>query len=481
MHYNSTLLPARTSNAQDYWGYYNGATTNNTLIPEVYIPNYWSDTGVSLHQTGADRKVNHTYARAGILEKIDYPLGGNSEFTYQGNQASLSGIDFTDFLPSNATVEDIVEVDNDDLDLSNPSTYFVSKTFTVAANSCSDLNVNNKIFVEAMYPCDGTRNDCQIIIKLDGQELQFDGTRTCVELTPGQHTLSYVTYSSNIPFGSPEPLFYARVTREYVQGTVNPIIDVGGLRVNTIKHNPTSGNPIIKGYEYFDGAILNMPVYGHVRAGVFTCVVGGTGSANYVQTVTVYEKKSVSATPLLTVGGSTVMYQNVHEYTQNSGGVKNGVSKYSYSFENDLIQRTFPFEPSTSLEWKRGNLLKTEHYALDQNNQENKVSEVVYTYQYKDSIGQTGLFPYTSYLSNIPAYNKTYVPFVTQGESKMLVSEEKTDFYSTGNQSTTSSYYYENPSHLQRTKTEMVDSKKDTVVTKMFYPKDVTGVDYFRQ
>lgn len=61
---------------EDYWGYYNG--TNST---------YWTpDSCMPSGMTGANRSANQAYAKAGILERITYPTGGYTDFTYESNR-----------------------------------------------------------------------------------------------------------------------------------------------------------------------------------------------------------------------------------------------------------------------------------------------------------------------------------------------------------------------------------------------------------
>ncbi len=82
--YNTTdKLPARLSYAQDHYGYFNGKTSNTTLIPSSHgtQPSY---------SGGADRSIDATKAQADILTKIDYPTGGYTEFTYEGHSESTT-------------------------------------------------------------------------------------------------------------------------------------------------------------------------------------------------------------------------------------------------------------------------------------------------------------------------------------------------------------------------------------------------------
>ena len=77
-------LPSRLSKAQDYWGYYNGKTSNTRYFPNPqdlqFIPNE-----LSIHNIGADKSVNAVYAEKGLLKKIFYPTQGHNEFVYESN------------------------------------------------------------------------------------------------------------------------------------------------------------------------------------------------------------------------------------------------------------------------------------------------------------------------------------------------------------------------------------------------------------
>lgn len=87
--YNSQALPAASSTAKDFWGYYNAQTQNTTLIPPLtYTGIVYSS--VPSQQTfqigGANREVNALAAEAWMLNRIFYPTGGYSTFEYECNR-----------------------------------------------------------------------------------------------------------------------------------------------------------------------------------------------------------------------------------------------------------------------------------------------------------------------------------------------------------------------------------------------------------
>jgi len=80
--YNSTQMARRFSLACDYWGYYNGETSNQGLIPNG-LTNQCNQNTLN---GGADRSVSETHMKAWMLEKIKYPTGGETSFEYEAHQ-----------------------------------------------------------------------------------------------------------------------------------------------------------------------------------------------------------------------------------------------------------------------------------------------------------------------------------------------------------------------------------------------------------
>ena len=83
----SISLPDRLSFSKDHWGYYNGAP-NQGLIPSfpsttinvggnfIYqLPNYVTSL--------ANRNPDGAYMQAGVLQQIQYPTGGTTQFVYE--------------------------------------------------------------------------------------------------------------------------------------------------------------------------------------------------------------------------------------------------------------------------------------------------------------------------------------------------------------------------------------------------------------
>lgn len=93
--YNTTQeLPSRLSRARDYWGYYNGQDYNTTLIPGMnvdYILTSGGSTTYHIGGTAIGRESNPDAMQACVLNKITYPTGGFTEFTYETNKYKTYG------------------------------------------------------------------------------------------------------------------------------------------------------------------------------------------------------------------------------------------------------------------------------------------------------------------------------------------------------------------------------------------------------
>ncbi|MCK7560240.1 hypothetical protein MKQ70_37160 [Chitinophaga sedimenti] len=83
-YYAPSSLPARYSNAQDHWGYYNAAANTHLLPPHF--------SQMAVVDLNANREPNESAMVLGALKTVTYPTGGSSEFVYEGNRYSALGI-----------------------------------------------------------------------------------------------------------------------------------------------------------------------------------------------------------------------------------------------------------------------------------------------------------------------------------------------------------------------------------------------------
>jgi len=96
----SIALPIRYSYAQDIWGYYNGKTSNTTLIPTEWA------TLVQGLPAFANRRVDSNYTKAGMIKQIVYPTGGSLNLEFENNQ------DYNDSLVGGLRIKRVINYDS---------------------------------------------------------------------------------------------------------------------------------------------------------------------------------------------------------------------------------------------------------------------------------------------------------------------------------------------------------------------------------
>ena len=89
-------LPNRWSCAQDHWGFYNGAVSNEDLIPghsgnfydevfDQFLEDFTCNTreqAITYSFSGANRGPSEFYCKANTLKSITWPAGGRTDFEY---------------------------------------------------------------------------------------------------------------------------------------------------------------------------------------------------------------------------------------------------------------------------------------------------------------------------------------------------------------------------------------------------------------
>ncbi len=251
-------LPCKTSFAQDHWGYYNGMTSNSTLIPEfkgvIIKPAYYY-----AEIDGADRTSNGDFAKAYTLKSIEYPTGGSVNFLYEGHEydEGKSNInDLSDFYATppikDRSVEFLHSGTGEDINYLNLNQLYVDE-FT---------SENSTVEVQAVFRCnsncDGlTLSSNQVYFELydpNGSFLQtidfFDigctseNSPICLyeqqytNIDPGVYIIkAYVDPSIS---GIADLKIIYRWSEE-IEKTSTPIVSAGGLRISEIEANPIHG------------------------------------------------------------------------------------------------------------------------------------------------------------------------------------------------------------------------------------------------
>jgi len=249
--YNETSsLPRRLTNNDDYWGYINnvGSIADDHNFPKAtfndLIPNY---------PNGRDRRVNSNYSQLGVLTRITYPTGGYKNLYYENNKALTTEYDYQ---PKRDHYEELNNVYQPGVYGDNSS----QKTFSVPSAILNQL-YNPRFEFSFTNWCDNNNDDTGTI-----------HPTSCI----GAATIGNKTFTSNgkqfvkTADASTEPIKLSlyRVDEcgcglsvdilSEIRNETTQITNIGGLRIQ--KMEDFDGNGIQNVFQYrYENAVINQP------------------------------------------------------------------------------------------------------------------------------------------------------------------------------------------------------------------------------
>ncbi|WP_299155973.1 hypothetical protein [uncultured Tenacibaculum sp.] len=155
MSYNTTSLPPRGVWGKDFLGYHNGSYTTSLSDPKPIVY-FYPDKGIHSFLPSSKGSgyyllngqyslaSNLAYAKAGVLEKIQYPTGGFSEFEHELNQFKIENTAISGGGLRIKTQKIIDELGNEQiLDYEYKETDNTSSGAMVSMPNFIDFRVNN--------------------------------------------------------------------------------------------------------------------------------------------------------------------------------------------------------------------------------------------------------------------------------------------------------------------------------------------------
>ena len=482
--YNAMALPALNSFAQDHWGYYNGMTGNTTFLPSYPVnvtpiycytssPFCKCTTTPAKSFNGANKNSSPDHVKAGILEKIEYPTGGYTQFSFETNQTTpLNYLEPLEYVVGNQIFQNTAATGTEVSSSSGPS-QVVPAGYSVCAKatveyytySIPDATLKGKIPTAKIYKYDS------------------NGAATLVHTM----TLPYTQATTNYNFTMQPGYTYAVVFSTKVQGTtIKGSLNysfpmqrtmpyyVGGLRLKQkTVYDPVSATSSVTGYTY-SPAIFKNPTYTQ-SSYQFPGPTGG-----------------LCGEPCIGTGGNGTPpdYYDVKNYTTliaNNGGIDNEVNYveittiYGASGENGkTITRFSPV--SNDYFWRRGSideqhefnasgkLLRkvVNHYTAHPGSGEiNRGLEVSATYAHPCLAGQPQNYSsYTKYAAFKPTFNPT--EWFYQDTTTIY----EYDTQSSNAKMTRAVFLYFNATHMQLSQQYMTNSVGKNIVSFFRYPID---------
>jgi len=499
-------LPSIFSNSQDHWGFYNGKS-NPSLIPLDIVNGYGS--------AGVNRSVDINYSATGVLKKINYPTGGYTSFEFESNQAAVTESQYyAHFYPYGPTSAQYLQYYSAWVNYGKRTEDFYVDPKTVKVNGSS--NFNYTVHLNNQSSCSGSDKDCignlEVLVTCLDCDGNTGGPGEVVSLTngafingtssgtilliPGKNYRLEIS-GPNATINGASASISGNKEVLPVFGTTKMNIQVGGIRVKSVSDYTNLGaSPVTTHYYYTSnldaesvgtsaessGSMVGFPVYEQLNTYVQRKqerpdLPGLIFNCHYKV------MSSNSRAPLGGTGGASVGYAAVQTYRTDGIQKLKTLSLFSSpELYQDLINYEYPSVTELSRESLRGDLLeeKTYQYA---NNQYSLVKHITNVYERPSNqitylpglrIGITKFWP--PELGNNEYVLRLYH---LTADWKYLKSTTVKEFDQNGNSSLTKTinYSYDNPLHMQLTRSQETGSNGNKLTTAMLYAQDYSAGD----
>ncbi len=237
-YYQPSQVPRRLSFAQDHWGFFNGASANQTLLPSYSTNNETTTSAGDAVLGSGIRDPAFPEMRAGSLKSITYPEGGSTTFSYQSNEVKTFPIGCTDGTPITSNL--IAGLGTLSAEFGDIYTLQVQEQGAFRFHLYSEGGGSGSLY-------------------LDGQEILVnDGSSSSVNYVRVLDAGNYQIQS----YANSDGTSGTGVRGEVISCSSSSIQLVGGLRIASITHDdPAGGVPIVKSYSYEDPQLYNVPRY----------------------------------------------------------------------------------------------------------------------------------------------------------------------------------------------------------------------------
>ncbi|MCK9403719.1 MAG: hypothetical protein M0Q26_10010 [Chitinophagaceae bacterium] len=468
----STTFPSRNSYNQDHWGYSNGASNSVDFAPSYNIA--YNDSNYAVIN-GANRNTDTVYNQLGILQSITYPTGGRTDFEFETNKiVNLS-----------KSQDFVTGYDNFSTTTSYSGSFNINDDYAGTGGVNATISINNgggACAFGASLGCpvvtlSGPSGSFNIFDNIPARYLQKGSYAVTVDLSGVTDPNIIANFSFDITWGK------SAFSDSFFKYNAN----VGGLRIKKITNYSASGvKADVKKYTYKNpdtlshssGYLVSFPNYiGYVR--IYNQITYPS-SIYYCDYITI---SSGSNYPLLTSQGSYVGYKYVQELLGENGEF--GKNEYVFTAPDgypDSVLTNFPFAPSNTHDWKRGQLLHSKKFRYNSGSQVYElVDENINNYTDYPTNSNKGLkigkneiytFSHTG--------NNSYVTsaFTTTSGWFSLASETHRTYdqnnFSTYTESVRNYGYGSN--HYQPIALTTTNSKGENVVHHMKYPLDYAGL-----
>jgi hypothetical protein len=493
--YNATKLPSIKSYAQDHWGYYNGAVSNTTLLPQIFSDKYVVRRGFDPDVTPVgNREPNAAFMQAEMLNKITYPTGGYSKFEFEPNSYPALEEQYQE-----QTIPQTLNL----TPATNPFINTVSAAFTVTKEQYAryffngtfsqaylgGIGVNTIMARCRIVNSSGNAVNSLVLRKSDIDASGYKEKSAYAYLSPGTYTIEISSIATEGDLTENQTINLASLLKYEASAGVQAIDKMcGGVRIKkTEDYDAVTDKVIKKIYQYEAPFVINEFNYDRFylsdmekeleRRYTLTngpCAVGGLAlpSSNCYQKYLV--RSSTSKYDLGNIQGSTVGYGKVTTLHGDNAAGGYTVSEFlNVPDENVYSAVEFPFPQVNSKDWQRGQLLKETEYRADNTillkteNQYDVLAPVPSISSYKAGWARIKFMaPEVSILMSDLLANLQVKDIVLSSGLIRPLATTKTEYVNgTASVSSTVNYFYDNPANLAATRTESTSSMGQVIKT----------------
>ncbi len=492
--YETSKFEKKDTFQKDHWGYYNGHSSNSTLIPAYEGKNPLTSSQAIITYSGANREADPSKVSVFSLKNIQYPTGGKTEFLYESHTYNY----YRSLTNNTATFRDLNKATSPDTEETVSHSHLHTPgnnghgtlretTFTIPSG-----NGNTLVEFDVYLQCSASNPTCD----------QLDIVDTAVYLETPDGTLYYPHLCANGANQGPDqcsvdgsfsvaPGTYTvkssittmgisslQVNFQWLESTTpSEITYGGGQRIKEIRDydgiNTSPKNIKTFNYHYTDlgvekthGILMAEPLYEYFRRDI------ARGCNQFWRT----------STSMVSLAGNPVGYDQVTVTTGANGELGNSIFYYrnqpNVVLGYDGYRANFPALPFNS----NGLLEKQEDF----NANGDKVREITNVYSpeslstFPDSklMGIHKNINNPSVGGNIEAcFSRFYIYPAIRSNWIKLESSTETVFNlgSTTQGVTTQTDYEYGSSHKQLTKTTTTNSKGDVLISENKYAEDLNN------
>ncbi|MNQ24818.1 hypothetical protein D3C85_380230 [compost metagenome] len=503
---NQSGFPQRLSKSQDHWGYYNGKTNVNL------VPKNITDYGLNdINYSGADKEPDANFAKIGLLSKVIYPTKGYTEFDYESNtywgqkitypakvedKYSRPTTDWSDIETEYTVTSPIdqriefrglvtyvkdgpppMEGENDPADTGDDKGSLRVSCSDPAESPCPRLYQISQFGTPVYY---GTFNFIRRETNIFYLDAKAGKTYKLYLWKGGLHTKAMLSV-----------IYYPTAP-----ATTNTNLETGGIRIKTTKDFAnSSAKAIYKRYHYANKDDINhssgdkgkTPYYVDLSMTRRICSVGQgqLGLCWYIDNnfLTISSSSIIS---LFDTGSSNCFYKYVTiseggDNFENGGEMKEFIIRRD-NFGNPILGPDIKSAPLTNFGWDNGLELKSQifqkksagsPFVIVAENTNNYKLDPSYTNEIKAYAVRKNFDEPCA--SSQTVENFSIVEYKTKGYWFYLESSiaKKYELNGLNPVETTTTYQYNNPTHIQLTSQSSKSSMQETLQTKYYYPQDL--------